>query len=95
MLDTAFLYSYTLSLSKNTGSFFAFGYSYQKVGVMLTSLVPAGYRQKGIFVNGPSEKLIKLAGVVDKINHWHGQDKLRLASPMYSPDWLNAANVFI
>lgn len=69
-------------------SIFAFGYAYQKVGIILTALVPADYRQKGIFVEGPNEKLFKLSSVVDKLNYCFGQDKLRLASQLYNPDWL-------
>ncbi|MBD2700167.1 Y-family DNA polymerase [Spirosoma sp. BT702] len=63
------------------------GYQYQKVGILLTDLVPESYRQKGVFVEGPDERLIKLAGVVDKVNKRFGQDKLRLASQMYNPEW--------
>lgn len=68
-------------------SIFRFGYNYQKVGVMLTALVPTDYRQIGVFVAGPNEKLLKLSGVVDKLNCRYGQDKLRLASQLYNPDW--------
>lgn len=66
---------------------YGFGYAYQKVGIMLTDLVPADYRQKGIFVEGPNEKMLQLSGVVDKLNQRYGQDKLRLASQLYNPDW--------
>ncbi|MFD2937089.1 Y-family DNA polymerase [Spirosoma flavum] len=66
---------------------FKFGYNYQKVGIMLIGLVPSDYRQKGIFAEGPNEKLLTLATVVDKLNYRYGQDKLRLASQMYNPDW--------
>ncbi|GAB4023770.1 Y-family DNA polymerase [Spirosoma migulaei] len=66
---------------------FQFGYNFQKVGVMLTNLVPADYRQKGLFVGGPDERMIKLAGLMDKLNYRYGRDKLRLASQQYNPDW--------
>ena len=66
---------------------FACGYVYQKVGVILTDLVSADYRQKGVFVEGPNEKLLTLLGVVDQLNRRYGQDKLRLASQRYNPDW--------
>lgn len=46
---------------------FAFGYHYLRVGIMLTDLVPADYRQKGLFVDGPNEKTLKLAKVVDQL----------------------------
>lgn len=68
-------------------SIFAFGYEYQKVGVMLLGLVPADYRQGGIFVSGPDERLIKLSAAVDKINHQYGRDKVRLAAAGYDPSW--------
>ena len=68
-------------------SIFRFGYLYQKVGIMLTDLVPGDYRQKGVFVEGPNEKLLALVGVVDRLNQRFGQDKLRLASQHYNPDW--------
>ncbi|WP_332368946.1 DUF4113 domain-containing protein [Spirosoma telluris] len=66
---------------------FQFGYNFQKVGVILTNLVPADYRQKGLFVEGPDERMIKLAGLMDKLNYRYGRDKLRLASQQYNPDW--------
>lgn len=68
-------------------SIFAYGYNYQKVGLIMTDLVPADYRQKGVFVDGPDERLIQLAGVVDKLNQRYGQNKIRLASQLYNPDW--------
>ena len=82
--STAELVSYAHELLK---SIFAFGYEYQKVGVMLTGLVPADYRQQGIFTNGPDERLIKLSNVIDRINHQHGRDKVRLAAAGYDPTW--------
>lgn len=68
-------------------SIFQFGYNYQKVGIIMSNLVPADYRQKGVFVEGPDERLIKLAGVLDKLNHRHGRDRVRLASQGFDPDW--------
>ncbi|AUD04673.1 hypothetical protein CWM47_24170 [Spirosoma pollinicola] len=82
--STAEILKYALESLK---AIFAFGYNYQKGGIILSDLVPADYRQKGIFVEGPDERLIKLAGVIDKLNAQFGQDKLRLASQMYNPDW--------
>ena len=82
--STAELLRYAQSILR---SIFAFGYAYQKVGLIMTDLVPTDYRQKGVFVEGPDERLIRLAGVVDKLNHRYGQDKLRLASQLYNPDW--------
>lgn len=66
---------------------FKFGYNYQRVGIMLTDLVPAGYRQVGVFTQGPDERLIRLSAVVDKVNKRYGQDKLRMASQLYNPEW--------
>ncbi|MBC3789031.1 Y-family DNA polymerase [Spirosoma utsteinense] len=68
-------------------SIFAFGYNYQKVGIILSDLVPADYRQKGVFVEGPDERWIKLGSVVDRLNGRYGRDKLRMASQQYNPDW--------
>jgi len=66
---------------------FAFGYAYQKVGVILANFVPADYRQIGLFVASPDERLIKLSGVMDKVNAKHGRNRVRLAQQPYSPDW--------
>ena len=82
--STPELLNYALSALE---SIFAYGYHYKKVGVMLTGLVSADYRQKGVFVDGPNEKLLALSSVVDKLNSRFGQDKLRLASQLYNPDW--------
>lgn len=68
-------------------SIFAFGYHYQKVGVILSNLVPAGYRQENIFVEGPDERFVKLAGLMDTLNQRYGRDTLRLASQRYNPEW--------
>lgn len=66
---------------------FRFGYEYQKVGVMLTGLVPADFRQSNLFNDGPDDRQIKLARIVDKLNYRYGRDKLRLASAGYDPTW--------
>lgn len=66
---------------------FKFGYNYQRVGIMLTDLVAADYRQMGVFTKGPDERLIRLSAVMDKVNKRYGHDTLRLASQMYNPDW--------
>ena len=82
--STAELVRYASELLK---SIFAFGYEYQKVGILLTGLVPADYRQGGIFTSGPDERLIKLSNVVDRINQRHGRDRVRLAGAGYDPSW--------
>ena len=66
---------------------FRYGYNYLKVGIRLSDLVPGDYRQKGVLVEGPNEKLLALSSVVDQVNRRYGQDKLRLASQQYNPDW--------
>ena len=66
---------------------FRFGYEYQKVGIMLSGLVPAGHRQQELFTSGPDERLIKLAKVMDRVNARHGRDRLRLAAAGYDPSW--------
>jgi DNA polymerase V len=68
-------------------SIFQYGYNYQKVGIMLIALVPADYRQMGVFTQGPYEQLIRLSTVVDKVNKQYGQDKLGMASQMYNLEW--------
>ncbi|GAB2547346.1 Y-family DNA polymerase [Spirosoma aerophilum] len=68
-------------------SIFQFGYSYQKVGLILSNFVPFDYRQKGVFVEGPDERLLKLAGTIDRLNKRHGRDFVRLASQNPHPDW--------
>ncbi|WP_052731155.1 DUF4113 domain-containing protein [Spirosoma radiotolerans] len=70
--------SFTLEIIKYAESalkaIFKFGYNYQRVGIMLTDLVP-------------DERLIRLSAVVDKVNKRFGQDKLRMASQMHKPEW--------
>lgn len=68
-------------------SIFAFGYDYQKVGVILTGFVPTTHRQTGIFTPGPDARLARLSGVIDRINHRHGRDRVRLAAAGYDPSW--------
>lgn len=82
--STAELVSYANELLK---SIFAFGYEYQKVGVMLTGLVPENFRQGHLFVSEPDERLIKLSTTIDGINHRHGRDRVRLAGAGYDPSW--------
>jgi DNA polymerase V len=65
---------------------FAFGYNYQKMGLILSNYVPAKYRQKGVLVDGPDERLLKLSGVIDRLNYRHGRYFVRLASQNPLPD---------
>ena len=82
--STAELVGYALAVLK---SVFAFGYEYQKVGVILSGLVPADFQQQALFIDSPDERLIKLAGVMDRVNKRYGRDKLRLAVAGYDPTW--------
>ena len=82
--STAELVGYALAALK---SVFAFGYEYQKVGVILSGLVPADFQQKDLFIDGPDERLSKLAEVMDKVNKRYGRDRLRLAVAGYDPTW--------
>jgi DNA polymerase V len=82
--STPELIKYALAALDNV---FCFGYEYQKVGVILSGFVPADHRQRGLFVDGPDERLIKLSSVVDQLNSKHGRDRVRLANQGYAPDW--------
>ena len=68
-------------------SIYQFGYAYQKVGVILSGLVPTGHRQGDVFTSGPDERIVKLSAVIDKINYRHGRDKVRVAGAGYDPSW--------
>ena len=68
-------------------SIFQFGYEYQKVGVILSGLVPADHRQQGIFTEGPDERLVKLSATVDRLNYRFGRDKVRLAGAGFDMTW--------
>jgi DNA polymerase V len=82
--STSELVQYATELLK---SIFSFGYAYQKVGLLLTGLVPADFRQSGLFTNGPDERLVKLSKVVDTLNKQHGRDRVRVAKAGYDPSW--------
>ena len=68
-------------------SVYRFGYEYQKVGVMLTGLVPGDHRQTSFLTEGPDERLVKLSATVDRLNHRFGRDKVRLAGAGYDTTW--------
>lgn len=70
-------------------SIFVFGYDYQKVGLMLTGLVPAGHQQGHLFTDAPDGKLSTLSHLMDAINHRYGRDKVRLAGAGYDSSWHN------
>jgi len=66
---------------------FRFGYFYQKVGVLLSGLVPTDHRQPGLFTDLPDERLAKLSAAVDRVNQRHGRDRVRLAAQGYDRTW--------
>lgn len=68
-------------------SVFQFGYAFQKVGVILSNLVPEDFRQEDLFTAGPDQRMAKLSKVMDKINYRYGRDKVRLSDAGYSPTW--------
>ena len=82
--STSELVGYALAAME---SIFRFGYAYQKVGVILSGLVPADHRQGDVFTSGPDEWLVKLSAVVDRINYRHGRDTVRVAGAGYDPSW--------
>lgn len=68
-------------------SIFQFGYHYQKVGVILSGLVPVGFRQSSLFTDAPDERLMALSQLMDKLNDRHGRDRVRLAGAGFDPSW--------
>mgnify|MGYP002777700964 CR=1 FL=1 len=82
--STAELVGYALAALKEI---YRFGYEYQKVGVMLTGLVPADHLQKRLFTHDPDERLRTLARVVDRLNYRHGRDRVRLAGAGFDSSW--------
>ncbi|CCH02034.1 DNA polymerase V [Fibrella aestuarina BUZ 2] len=82
--STMELVGYALAALKKV---FRFGYEYQKVGIMLTGLVPAEHCQTDLFRNVPDGRMAKLSATVDKLNQRHGRDRVRLAAAGYDPSW--------
>jgi DNA polymerase V len=82
--STAELVRYAQALLK---AVYRFGYEYQKVGLMLTGLVPDDHVQKHLFAKDPDERQGKLSTVVDRLNHRYGRDKVRLAGAGYDSSW--------
>ncbi|UFH57720.1 Y-family DNA polymerase [Spirosoma sp. KNUC1025] len=68
-------------------SVFKFGYEFQKVGVILSNLVPADFQQQALFTAEPDRRMTKLSRVMDKLNYRYGRDKVRLADAGYDPSW--------
>jgi DNA polymerase V len=64
------------------------GYLYQKAGVMLDEIVPAGGQQTDMFGFRPSEdKSARLMAAMDLINDKWGRSTLRTASQGYNAPW--------
>jgi DNA polymerase V len=65
------------------------GDEYQKAGVMLLDLAPAGRRQGTLFVQEifDPERAARLMEALDRINRRHGRSALRYASEAVSDDW--------
>ncbi|KAB7726689.1 DUF4113 domain-containing protein [Rudanella paleaurantiibacter] len=82
--SNAELVPYALTALK---SIYQFGYQYQKAGIILSNLVPDTHRQASFFCDTPDERHIKLHQVVDRLNHRHGRDKVRLAVQGYDATW--------
>ncbi|MBO0936454.1 Y-family DNA polymerase [Fibrella sp. HMF5335] len=68
-------------------SVYRFGYAYQKVGIILSNLVPDNHRQLALFSDSLDERLVKLHQVTDRLNHRYGRDKVRFAAQGYDPTW--------
>jgi DNA polymerase V len=66
------------------------GDEYQKAGVMLLDLAPAGRRQESLFAAPEAadpEHSARLMEALDRINRRHGRGALRYASEAVSDDW--------
>lgn len=66
---------------------FKFEYEYKKVGLILSNLVPEGYRQPGLFGGECDERHRKLSAVLDRLNYRYGRDRVRLAGAGYESSW--------
>jgi DNA polymerase V len=65
------------------------GHDYQKAGVMLLDLVPAGYEQINLFDPVRSDPLRsdRLMAAVDRVNRTYGRQTLRFGSETLSDSW--------
>ncbi|WP_027303396.1 Y-family DNA polymerase [Rudanella lutea] len=68
-------------------SIYRFGYSYQKVGVILSDLVAEEHQQASLFQEGPDRRYTQLHRVVDKLNYRYGRDTVRLAAQGFDRSW--------
>ncbi|WP_367120199.1 DUF4113 domain-containing protein, partial [Spirosoma sp. 48-14] len=56
------------------------GYSYRKVGVLLSGLTPDTQCQTQLLVAEPDVRIRKVTDMIDRINLKHGQDTIRFAN---------------
>ena len=64
------------------------GFSYQKAGVMLSDITPAGISQGDLFAGQPTTpNASKLMSTLDRINFKMGKGALKLASDGIGQDW--------
>ena len=64
------------------------GYRYQKAGVMLSELVPAGRCQNDMFSTAaPTTRSTELMTTLDKVNRKMGRQTLKFASEGYRQPW--------
>ena len=82
--STSELAGYALAALK---SVYQFGYDYQKVGVILSNLVPSDHRQASFLTEGPDARLATLSATMDRLNHRFGRDKVRLAGAGFDTTW--------
>jgi DNA polymerase V len=84
--DTGYLIHCALS---GLARIFKPGYHYQRAGVMMPDLVPAGTQQLSLFSNETDidNKLGQLMEMIDNINRTHGRHTIRYASDNLSAKW--------
>jgi DNA polymerase V len=64
------------------------GYSYQRAGILLTDLLPAGVAQLSLFdIGKSSNRSDQLMATLDNITRLHGQRSIRYASEIISNLW--------
>ena len=67
------------------------GFAYQKVGVILLDLAPAGYAQPSLF-HPPRPDREALMAAMDRINQRWGRDTLHIAATGFLRSWKNQQN---
>jgi len=70
------------------------GYHYQRAGVLMPDLIPAGMQQLSLFSDEPSsDKSGPLMTTIDAINRIHGRHTIRYASDRLSNKWQMRQNM--